>query len=62
MGLQMRETKEARQVRIERQMKARREKERLVAVDQGKPGWSEGMTWQELLNARAYPNINVRNL
>lgn len=31
-------------------------------IDQSKPGWSEGMSWQELMDARQYPSINVANL
>ena len=51
--------------RIDARMKARREAERanpLYSIDRSKPGWSEGLTWQELLDARTYPNLNYRNL
>ena len=52
-----------RRERIEAQMKARREAERAnPLVDQSKPGWSKGMTWQELLDARAYPHLNHKTL
>lgn len=52
----------ARQVRIGKEMKARREAERLNYIDQSKPGWSRNMTRQELLDSRQYPHINVSNL
>ena len=47
----------ARRERIEAAMKARREAEKANHIDQSKPGWSEGMTWDELLDARQYPYI-----
>ena len=38
--------------RINNEMKARRELEQVNYIDMTKPGWSRGMTWDELLNAR----------
>lgn len=42
----------ARTERINKEMKARRELERINYIDTTKPGWSRGMTWDELLGAK----------
>jgi len=31
-------------------------------IDQSKPGWSEDLSWQELMDARRGSNLNVTNL
>jgi len=42
--------------------KAKRESSPYYRIDQSKPGWSKGMSWDELLSARDYPSINTSNL
>lgn len=37
------------------------EREANPRIDCSKPGWSSALTWQELLDARGYPSINVSN-
>ena len=55
--------KEERRLRIEAQMRQRRiDEEAFYSIDQSKPGWSEGMTWQELLDSRTSGRLNVGNL
>ena len=42
--------------------KAREANYPYLLLDQSKPGWSKGLSWQELMDARQYPSINVSNL
>ncbi len=58
-------TKEERRLRIDRQMTERREREAnnvLYQIDQSKPGWSDNLTWQQILDARGRPKLNYKNL
>ncbi len=47
------EDEKAEQVRIAKILVSNRAKDNPVdMIDQNKPGWSKGMTWQQLLDAR----------
>ena len=52
----------SRQELIRERLRLRREIEKSKFIDQSKSGWSNGMTWQEILDARGYRNLHVSKL
>lgn len=41
---------------------SKRRAESYYGIDQSKPSWSKDLSWQELMDARQSPKIDVTNL